>query len=66
LDKISEKKPIFPCKKHIFPWKSIKKYRVLGDAKVDILRQLGNAQIHHGTLFPDLDGYSAYLASGGD
>lgn len=50
----------------ILPWSTIKKYRVLGDAKVKILRQLRNAQIHHGTLFPDLDGYSAYLASGGD
>lgn len=59
LDNISKKR-----KK--LPWKNIKKYRVLGGAKVKILRQLGNAQIHQGTLFPDLDGYSAYLASGGD
>jgi len=50
----------------ILPWSIIRKYRVLVDAKVNILRQLRNAQIHHGTLFPDLDGYSAYLASGGD
>ncbi len=50
----------------IRPWKEIRKFRVKENAKVKILRQLRNAQIHHGTLFPDLDGYSAYLASGGD
>lgn len=48
------------------PWRSIKKYRVPRDAKKHLLRQLRNGQIHHGTLFPDLDGYSTYLASGGD
>jgi len=48
------------------PWKNIKKYFVPRDRKQHILRQLRNAQIHQGTLFPDLDGYSAYLATGGD
>lgn len=48
------------------PWLSIKKYEVPSKAKKNILRQLANVLITHGTLFPDLDGHSAFLAAGGD
>lgn len=48
------------------PWKAIKKYLIPRKIKKHLLRQLRNGQIHHGTLFPDLDGYSIYLGTGGD
>lgn len=48
------------------PWVAIKKYIVPRDAKRNILRQLANVQINHGTLFPDLDGHSTFLGAGGD
>jgi len=47
-------------------WSSITKYIIPKSAKKNILRQLANVQINHGSLFPDLDGHSAYLAAGGD
>lgn len=65
-DEIFQDEALDKLSSPILPWSTIRKYRVLGEAKVNILRQLRNAQIHHGTLFPDLDGYSAYLASGGE
>ena len=48
------------------PWKSLTKCRVPKEDKATLLRQLRNAQIHHGTLFSDLDGYADYLRMGGD
>ncbi len=60
LDKLIEKSDI-PC-----PWKEIDKIIVPHSAKENLLRQLRNVQIHNGTLFPDLDGYSHYLKMGGD
>ena len=57
LDKQSNKR---------LPWKKITKYKIPAESKASLLRQLRNAQIHHGTLFPDLDGYANYLRMGGD
>lgn len=48
------------------PWKKITTYRIPSKSKKTILKQLRSSQIHHGTLFPDLDGYSQYLRMGGD
>lgn len=48
------------------PWTNITAYTVPQGDKKKLLRQLRNAQIHHGTLFPDLDGYANYLRMGGD
>ncbi|MBS0586598.1 MAG: FRG domain-containing protein [Proteobacteria bacterium] len=47
------------------PWEEIISYKIPKISKQKILTQLRNAQIHHGTLFPDLDGYSQYLRMGG-
>ena len=65
-DEIFRKEALDELSSPILPWIRIEKYRVLGDTEVNTPRQLRNAQAHHGTLFPDLDGHSAYLASGGD
>lgn len=48
------------------PWEEITTFIVPHETKQNLLRQLRNAQIHHGTLFPDLDGYANYLRMGGD
>lgn len=53
-------------KEEFNPWETITEFSVPQKAKRSLLRQLRNAQIHHGTLFPDLDGYANYLRMGGD
>jgi len=47
------------------PWSTITEYRVPSNKKNNIRRELESLQIHEGTMFPDLDGYARYLASGG-
>ncbi len=47
------------------PWSDLTAYEVSARCKKRILLQLEMCFVHHGTLFPDLDGYATYLKMGG-